>query len=582
MATKTLLDEFPPVSTAEWEAVIGRDLKGADYAKKLIWRAEDGLTGKPYYRADDLEKLSLLDETPGEFPFRRGGHASGEWAIREEIDASDPVAANHAALAAIEAGAEAIAFTGDFGHGSPALDVLAANLDEIPIHFEQADEDLLRLLRGRSKSRRAGALISTGFDPLSDASLAAEVAQPAAAQFVPFTIHGEVFEESGATTVEEIGFALASGVDFLAAMQECSVDATCAARAVEFRFAAGADFFVQIARLRAFRMLWARAAESFGVQRTAGNTRIAVRTSRWNKTVYDPHVNILRATSETMAAVLGGADTITVAPFDECYKDPDESSRRLARNTQLLLKREAYFGRVADPGGGSYYLEALTAHFADEAWKLMQEIEKLGGYREAKASGFVAQSLELSLQAREAAVERRRRVFIGTNQFANPEESALDRVDEDRMNAVRRGTQMYEQLRLLTEWRVAEGAKRPRVLLAELGDVRMRSVRSNFAMNLLACGGFEIVMKRFRKACEVAGEDADLIVLCSADAEYAGLAAELMPQLERLGRTTPVMIAGHPENAEGLKALGIADFVHVRSNPLELLTKLQRGLGIKD
>ncbi|MGO9493916.1 MAG: methylmalonyl-CoA mutase family protein [Terracidiphilus sp.] len=582
MATDHLLDDFPPISTAEWEAAIRRDLKGADYQKKLIWRAEDGLTGKPYYRAEDLKSLALTDEAPGKFPFRRGARATGDWTIREEIDASDPAAGNRAALAGIGSGAEAIAFTGMFAHSSFTLEALTANLDEIPIHFEQAEEELLRLLLERTKVHQTGVLISTGFDPLSDLKLAAQVTQYAAPRFVPFTIHAEAFEESGATTVEEMGFALASGVDFLAAMQECGVDATSAARALEFRFAAGTDFFVQIAKLRAIRMLWARVTESFGAGRTAVPARIAIRTSRWNKTVYDPNVNILRAATETMAAVYGGADAITVAPFDECYTAPVDASRRLARNTQLLLKREAFLNRVADPCGGSYYLEALTAHLADEAWKSMQQIEALGGYSKAKASGFIVNALASSLAAREAAVARRRRVFIGTNQFADPAESALDRIDQDRMNAMRRGAQMYEQLRLLTEWRVAEGQKRPRVLLAEFGDVRMRTMRSNFASNLLACGGFEIAVKRFKKACEVAAESADLIVLCSADPEYAEMAAELMPQLERLGRATPVMIAGNPNNAEELKAAGIADFVHARSNPIELLTKLQRKLGIRD
>jgi len=582
MATDHLLDDFPPVGTADWEAAIGRDLKGADYQKKLIWRAEDGLAGKPYYRAEDLKGLTLTDEAPGEFPFRRGSRPTGDWTIREEIDASDPVAANRAAIAAIGAGAEAIAFTSVFAHSSFALEALAANLDEIPIHFEHADEELLRLLLERTGARLTGALISTGFDPLSDVKLAGQLARSMGPKFVPFTIHAETFEESGATTVEEIGFALASGVDFLAAMQECEVDATNAAGAIEFRFAAGADFFVQIAKLRALRMLWARVTESFGAGRTAARARIAMRTSRWNMTVYDPNVNILRAATETMAAVFGGADTITVAPFDECYAVPVDASRRLARNTQLLLKREAFLNRVADPGGGSYYLEALTADLADKAWKSMQQIEALGGYRKARASGFIAKALACSLAAREAAVERRRRVFIGTNQFADPAESALDRIDQDRMNATRRGARKYEDLRLRTEWHVAEGKRQPRVLLAEFGDVRMRTVRSNFASNLLACGGFEIAVKRFKNACEVAEESADLIVLCSADTEYAEMAAELMPQLERLGRATLVMIAGNPTNSEELKAAGIADFVHARSNPIELLAKLQRKLGIRD
>ncbi len=213
----------------------------------------------------------------------------------------------------------------------------------------------------------------------------------------------------------------------MAAIAERGVDVDRAAAALEFSFAIGCNYFFQIAKLRAFRMLWARAVESFGGTHEAARARIAARTSRWNKTVYDPHVNILRATTEAMAAVLGGADSVTVAPFDACYKAPDEASRRLARNTQLLLKHEAWLGRVADAGGGSYSLETITDFLAREGWKLFQEIEARGGFRKAQAEGVIAQTLERSLAAREKAVASRRRVFVGTNQFANPAERALDR-----------------------------------------------------------------------------------------------------------------------------------------------------------
>jgi methylmalonyl-CoA mutase len=408
------------------------------------------------------------------------------------------------------------------------------------------------------------------------------VIQASPANFIPFTICAEAFEEAGATTTQEIAFALAAGVDFLAAMEERGINAGHALAAIEFSFAIGASYFFQIAKLRAFRMLWAHAAESFGATRTASRTCIATRTSRWNKTIYDPHANILRATTEAMAAVLGGANTVTVAPFDECYRQPDDASRRLARNTQLLLKHEADLGRVADPGGGSYYLEALTDSVAGTAWKLMQEIEAQGSYRKACAEGLIAQMLDHSRAARETAVARRQRVFVGTNQFANPAERALERIDEHRMNASQRGARAYEELRLRTERHCARGGTVPHVLLAEFGDMKLRAARSHFALNFFACAGFEVATRRFRKAEEIALTDASLIVLCSSDAEYAVIVAELIPKLHTLGHSTPVLIAGNPENTEELKAAGVADFVHVRSNPLEVLVKWQKRLGMED
>ena len=576
-----LLEEFPPVSTAEWESAIARDLKGADYEKRLIWHSEEGLAVKPYYRAEDLKDLARMDAAPGAFPYRRGTRTTGDWQIREEIDAADVKGANRAALAAVAAGAEGITFSGLLIERADELDALLANLDEIPVHFERADERLLGLLIGWLGNGRSAARVSSGCDATASVDFAARVIGDAPDGFVPFTIHGEAFEEAGGTAVEEVGFTLAAGVDFLAAIEERGVEAERATAALEFSFAMGSKTFFQIAKLRAFRMVWARAIESFGGTHSGSRARIAAHTSRWNKTIYDPHVNILRATTEAMAAVLGGADSVTIAPFDACYKQPDEASRRLARNTQLLLKHEAWMGRVADAGGGSYFIEELTDFLAREGWKRMQEIETRGGYRKAQAGGLIARTLGRSMAAREKAVALRRRVLVGTNQFANPAERALGRVEAARMRETRRGAQPYEEMRLRTERHAALTGLTPRVLLAEIGDVKMRTARSTFAANFFACARFETVTRRFRKAAEIAAAEEDLIVLCSANAEYAAITKELMAKLKELGQTTPVIVAGTPEDAEKLVAMGIADFVHVRSNHVEVLTKWQERMGIK-
>jgi methylmalonyl-CoA mutase len=582
--TDKLLERFPPVSNAQWQATIARDLKDADSEKRLIWRTEEGMAVKPFYRAEDLAKLACVNMAPGNFPYRRGVRATGDWRIREEIDAADAEEANRMAQAAVAGGAEGIAFSEISVESARELEELLANLSEIPVHFGRAGERMIQMLIERQNGTPFTAEVTTGCDPLASLEFAAEVIAAAPAGLVPFTIHGAAFREAGATAVEEIGFALAAGVDFLAALAERGVEVDRAAATLEFSFTVDSNYFFEIAKLRAFRMLWARAVESFGG--TGQAARIAVRTSRWNKTVYDPHVNILRATTEAMAAVLGGADAVTVAPFDGCYKAPDEASRRLARNTQLLLKHEAWLGRVADAGGGSYALEAITEFLAREGWRVMQDIEAHGGFRKAQAEGAIAQTLERGLAAREQAVALRKRVLVGTNQYANPGERALDRVNnragEERMKADLRGARAYEELRLRTERHAAAGGKKPRVLLAEIGDVKMRSARSNFAANLFACAGFKIQTRRFKKAEEIAAAETDLIVLCSADAEYAALAGDLLPKLKTLGRTTPVIVAGNPENAEELRAMGIADFAHLRTHPLEFLTAWQERLGIEE
>jgi methylmalonyl-CoA mutase len=274
-------------------------------------------------------------------------------------------------------------------------------------------------------------------------------------------------------------------------------------------------------------------------------------------------------------------DSITVAPFDECYRTPDEASQRLARNTQIILKREALLAQVADPGAGSYYLEAVTDFIAREGWKSLQTIEAGGGYQKAVAEGRLRKSLESSLAARDKAVTLRRRVFTGTNKYADASEKALNRIDPSHRSRGRRGAEGFELLRLRTERHAAVTGRLPHVLLAEIGDVKMRSARSNFAHNFFACAGFDLSTENFARAEEIAACDADVIVLCSSDEEYVPLVTELRAALRTRGLKTPVIVAGYPDSVEQLRAAGVADFIHVRSNPIEVLAAWQQQLGIE-
>jgi len=383
MATEKFLSEFPPVSPEEWEAAILEDLKGAD-AASLLWKAEDGLELRPFYRAEDTRDLAFAGVAPGEFPYARGARRTGEWRIREEIDAADPEEANRQAREAIASGAEEIAFRGASIQSTSDLAVLVAQLDGIPVRFEGAGERELRVLLERLRKHPHGAEVSTSLDAAADFGFAAELFAANLPRVTPFTIATERLQDKGAASIEEVGCALAAGVDFLEEMQKRGIAVDRAAESIGFAFAMGPQFLVQIAKLRAFRMVWARAAESFGVSREAARARIYARTLRWNQTPDAPHVNILRGTMGAMSAVLGGADSILVAPFDGCGTGPGDLSRRLARNTQIILKREALLGRVADPAGGSYSIEAITDAIAAGAWKVLQQVEAQGGYRSSR------------------------------------------------------------------------------------------------------------------------------------------------------------------------------------------------------
>ncbi|MGA8743489.1 MAG: methylmalonyl-CoA mutase family protein [Terracidiphilus sp.] len=580
MAAHNFLSEFPPVSTERWESLIRENLKGSDYASKLTWHPEEGLAVRPYYRADDLAGLRCPDSAPGEFPFVRGTRPGGGWRIREKIDSSDPEEANRAACAAVKAGAEGIAFSGSTIKNSSDLALLLANLNEIPICLEGLGKDAARTLNERLQKRPHGAGVSADIDPLADLDFSAELIRDRSPGFRPFVIHADAFHERAAGAIEEVGFALSAAVDFVVEMQERGLNVDHIAGSVSFSFAMGPEFFIQIAKLRAFRMAWAKAMESFGETYAAGRAQIHANTARWNETIYDAHVNILRVTTEVISAILGGADSISAAPFDECYRQPDESSRRLARNTQIVLKQEALLSRVADPLGGAYLVEALTSSIASKAWKSFQELETAGGYRKAIEADVIASVLERRTSLREQAAASRRRVFTGTNRFADASERVLDRTDAARVNSGSRAAQAFEHLRLRTERFERRTGRQPRIVLAEIGDPRMRSARSQFSADFLACAGLASHKQQFESAGQIAGCDADLIVLCSADAEYPAIARELLPLLRDRGRAATVVIAGNPDSTEDLRNLGITEFIHLRSNAVEVLSRLQQQIGI--
>jgi methylmalonyl-CoA mutase len=276
-----------------------------------------------------------------------------------------------------------------------------------------------------------------------------------------------------------------------------------------------------------------------------------------------------------MAAAIGGADSLQVGPFDESYREPDEFSRRLSRNIQLILKHEAWLDRAVDPAGGSYYLEVLTDSVAREAWKLLREVEAAGGFLKYLQSGALEQEIARSCADREAAVSARRSIIVGTNQYPNLEERMLPRIE--RADPVPRAARTFEEIRLRTERHAARTGHTPRFLLLESGDLKMRKARSGFITSLFGCAGFEI------STSDDLTSDSDVVVLCSSDPEYAALAPRVIQALRDAGKSTPVIVAGNPSDSiEQLKQAGVTDFVHIRSNAADVLRAWQERLGVRN
>jgi methylmalonyl-CoA mutase len=623
-----LFSEFPPVSTAEWEAKILEDLKGADYQKKLIWKTPEGIDVKPYYRSEDLIGIKDASSYLGVAPFLRGNTTDGNnWEIRQEIPLSDPIEANRIARDAFAKGAVSLGFDMSGILSINDLEILFKNIPfpEASLYLGAASSYpvLLKLISGYASKRKLSPSYIRGavdFDPISYILLSgnfwksqeedmAEVIEivKLGKELLPnlkvINVNGQYFHNAGATLVQELAFSLASANEYLAYCNDHGVTVDDVSQRLGFAFGIGSNYFMEIAKLRAARLLWSRIALQYKPDDANSlKTYIHSTTSHWNKTVYDPYVNILRTTTEAMSAILGGANSILITPFDTFYKDPDDFSERIARNQQTILREEAYLDKVVDAGAGSYYIESLTNSIAEAAWKLFMELEEMGGMIEAIKKNFVQDSIAKVASQRVSDIANRKTVVLGTNQYPNNNEKMLDKIqvidETDESETVNekpaifkkleigRGAESFDELRLNTESFVNEGGKRPAVFLLSMGNLAMRKARAMFSTNFFGCAGFEIIDNIGFKTIEEGVKativsKAEVVVVCSSDEEYAEIASPLVKAIKAQNDKVLVVLAGFPkELVESLKADGYDEFIHVRSNLLETLRNIQNKLGI--
>jgi len=364
---------------------------------------------------------------------------------------------------------------------------------------------------------------------------------------------------------------------------------------IKFNFGVGSNYFMEIAKFRAARLLWAQIVNAYlpaGSAKTVAGIQLHAYTTTWNLTTYDAHVNLLRTQTEAMSATIAGVDSLTVLPFDSTYETPDEFSERIARNQQLLLKEESHFDKIVDASAGSYYIENLTASLAQAAWSIFLTVEEKGGFLSALQAGYIQQEVNAANDKRHAALSSRREVLLGTNQYPHFNEKSLDKIKDGlSQNCCQpqpnrgpvlnfdRGASAFESLRLATE----KSGKRPKVFMLTIGSLSMRLARAQFSSNFFACAGYEIIdnlgFATPEEGVQAArAAKADIIVLCSSDEEYAELAPKAFAAL---GAGKEIMVvAGAPECMDDLKAIGIKDFINVRSNVLQTLQDFSTRLGI--
>lgn len=607
-----LFDMFPPVSTEEWRAKVEADLKGAPFEKKLVWRTNEGFNVQPMYRAEDIKDLKTTDSLPGEFPYVRGTHAGNDWLTRQEIVADSAEAANAVALDVLNKGVTSLGFTVKEATAEEVAALLKdIHLPAVEVNFTCCPRkavELAKVLVSYLKEKGVENEFKGSIDfnpyrrPLRHgepfkgdiAAVATELVTEV--RDVPrlkvLAVDSVMLEDAGAYIYQELGYALAWGAEWLTMLTEADVDADEVARRIKFNMGVSSNYFMEIAKFRAARMLWAQIVKKYEVADEDCKMTVHAVTSRFNQTLYDAYVNLLRSQTECMSAALAGVDSITVTPFDTPYKKPDDFSERIARNQQFLLKEESHLDKVVDPAGGSYYVETLTVAIAEQAWKVFLAVEEAGGFLAQVNDGSVQKVIRETSEKRHTDVARRKEFLLGTNQFPNINEMAAEKIiegggsvcscghsHEESTEAglpTSRAASDFEALRLATE----ASPVRPKVFMLTIGNLAMRLARAQFSTNFFGCAGYEIIdnlgfdtVEQGVDAALAAG--ADVVVLCSSDEEYATLAPEAFKYLA--GRAEFV-VAGAPECMDDLKAQGINDYVHVRCNVLDVLRDFNKRL----
>mgnify|MGYP000250599480 CR=1 FL=1 len=618
---KLKFDEFPSVTRQEWLERIISDLKGADFHKKLVWRPAEGIELMPFYMKEDLDEVPFTSVLPGEYPWVRGNRTHGnDWLIRQETEVKEYPGAAAKAGWLISRGVNSLGFIlpkpDTVNYNNIATLVKDTDLRSVELNFIpeggaiELSGYLLKILeeRGIHPSDFNGAIETDplgrlmingrlcvspdeGFDYL--ASLFKAAAPMDKLRLIK--VNAAVFSDAGSDPVQELAFGLSMGNEYLAALTSRGIKTDTALSRIKFGFGTGSDYFTEIAKLRAARLLWSVIAAKWEPEnKEATRMYIHSRTTRWNKTLFDPWVNMLRTQTEAMSAVAGGTDSLTVEPFDIVFREPDEFSVRIAVNQQLLLREEAYFSKVADPGGGSYYIEQLTKKMAESAWRLFVETENRGGFMAALKEKFIQQKIKETNTARKKNISVQKEILTGTTRYPLRDEKIPERIvpgrafrenpsggdSEFEPLLITRGAEEIEKLRIAA---INSGIK-PVVFLLPAGNRLMAMARAQFASNFFACGGYCVIENQVFDSIDLGIEEAaaaraSVIVLCSSDEDYPALA----PQFVSASPAAAIpVIAGNPPSMEELKKMGLKYFISIRSDIAETIRMFHGLTGIID
>ncbi len=620
-AQPTLAGDFESASEEDWRDAVDKALKGGSF-ERLVTTSADGIEVQPLYTDGPDESIT---GAPGSAPFTRGfttaGGTDGAWDVRSEVSVSDVGEFNRIVLRELERGATSLLLSGpviqERATLEGALDGVFLDLARMVLKpmgpFGNPAGLLAELWESRGISPEA-ALGNFGADPLGFLAVNGQLWAPVddvlaelgelarvTSEKYPLvravTIDATAYAEAGGSEGQELAAMLSTGVAYLRAMQSAGMSAAGAGRSIEIVLGADADFFTTMAKVRAARRLWSTMASACGIDSSDVPPAITVRTLDRMMTRHDPWVNMLRVTSASFGAILGGADSVISRPFDSRWGDPVELSRRMSRNTQLLLGEESGGGRVVDPAGGSWYVETLTEELAQVGWELFRVLEGAGGMPGILLDSTFQQRIWEVRENRLDAVSHRRQPITGVSEFPDISEepladrSAADSADSSTDPAVTcdpltpvHWSEGFEGLR-----DAAEVGSRPTVFLANLGPVATHTSRATFAKNFFSAGGFAGVTTEvgsttgFQPDEQLAGDFSDsgakLACICSSDAEYAASAVQAAKILKSAGADR-IYLAGKPGDDESeLSAAGVDEFIHVGVDALAILTDAHEQIG---
>ena len=614
MEKERLFNEFQPVTSQDWKNKIIEDLKGADYDKKMIWKTPEGFDVNPFYRKEDLP-AGCENNIPGKYPFTRGNSADNNWLVRQDLNIADANEANAKAKKIIAEGVESIAFRVKGKWVTPEyIPTLLNGIDaeKVELNFNVCHGKVVEFTTLLVEYyRQCGFNLenirgSINYDPIEKELFAGKVqenctevmkalieATSATPKIRCIAVNSNKLNNAGAYIAQELGYALAWGNEYLCTATEAGIPVDAIAKNIKFNMGISSNFFMEIAKFRAARMLWAKIVEQYQPQcKCSCKMIIHAETSQFNLTLFDSYVNMLRTQTEAMSAAIAGVESITVTPYDTVYEEPTDFAMRIAKNQQLILKHESHLDKVADPAGGSYYIESLTASIANEAWKQFLAIENEGGFHKAVKEGKVQADIEKTAESRRTALAKRKEILLGTNQYPNFSELSEGKRPKSAVCgcgchseekqaltiATKRLAEEFEQLRLQTE----ESGRRPKAFMLTIGNLAMRQARAQFSCNFLATAGYEVIdnlgFKSVDEGVKAALEaNADIVVICSSDDEYAEYA---IPAYEAISDKAIFIVAGAPACMPELQQAGIENFIHVRVNVLDTLRELNKKLGI--